>query len=851
MLPTRVWIALAAGALFYNAAQAQNTPAPAPLPPKMMLNIESQPVRGALRAFAEQTGLQVLFRSESVSLAGIRAPRVAGELSAREALDRLLANTGLKYEFVNEHTVRITSAHPLSAIQGGAKDIAEGAPSEPRATETPEEAQSPSRSSSEPRPQRVEEIVVTAEKRSERLQDVPVPVTAISADTLLDSNQLRFQDYYASVPSLSLVSSGNGNVTLTIRGVTTGAGTNPTVGVTIDDVPYGSTTALGGAFTIPDVDPSDLARIEVLRGPQGTLYGASSIGGLLKFVTVDPSTDSLTGRVQGDLNGVHNGDGLGYGFRGAINVPLGDQFAIRASGFARRDPGYVDDAALHEQGINRVDVEGGRLSALWRPSADWSLKLSALVQNATASGSSAVTLQSGLGDLQQVQLLSHVGGYHHDVRAYSATLSGEMGGVLFTSISGYSVNTNSNVSDVSSFDGFVSNLLFGVPGNALVMTNETDKVTQEFRLSSSIGHTLDWLVGAFYNHERSPTEEIDEAINPATGATAGVVFTDPFPTTYSEYAVFSDLTFHLTSRFDVQLGGRESQNRQFYEEQIAGPFDQLLGLPSPIIIPPVRTKDHAFTYLATPRFQVSPDLMVYARLASGYRPGGPNPTSTLYGLPNHYNPDKTLNYELGVKGDTNEHLFSFDGSVYYIDWKDIQLLLTDPNTGANYYTNGSRAKSEGAELSVTARPIQNLALSAWVAWNDAQLTADLPPLSSAIGVAGDRLPYSSRLSGNFALDEEFVLGNNMIGVVAGSVSYIGDRESDFAASRRQSRLVLAGYADANMRAGVRYEGWAANLFVNNVLDRRGALAVSRTAPAIFGVNYIQPRTVGLSLSKTF
>lgn len=850
-------------------------------------NIPPQELASALQTLAKQRDAQIVYRSELVNQQ--RTSGAAGDLTFEEALRQLLNGTGLTYRYLEDSAITVVPEGP--AGNGSAtvshsseqSDTLDGSPAKERKSPGGDESEgtkghqprdrlqlaqvdqgrippdsSPIRKStsgsfapkdSDGPP--LQEIVVTAEKRSERLQDVPVPVTAIGADTLVESNQLRLQDYYSIVPGLSLVSAGNGNSTLTIRGVTTGAGTNPTVGITIDDVPYGSSTALGGGFTIPDIDPSDLARIEVLRGPQGTLYGASSIGGLLKFVTVDPSTEGLTGRVQGDLNEVSNGNALGYGLRGAINVPIGDQLAIRASGFSRRDPGYVDDAALHERGINQLDVDGGRISALWRPSADWSIKLAALAQNATARGSSGVTLQAGVGDLQQVQLLRDTGGYHHDVRVYSATLTGNMGNVNFTSVSGYSVNKNTTVADVSAFDGFVSSLLFGVPGNALVTTNETDKFTQEFRLSSEIGHTLNFLLGAFYNHEHSPTNEVDLAIDPATRATTGVVFTDPFPTTYSEYAVFSDLTFHLTRRFDLQLGGRESQNKQLYQEQIVGPFDQLLGLPSPIIIPAVHTKDNAFTYLVTPRFQVSPDLMVYARLASGYRPGGPNPTSTLYNLPNRYNPDKTLNYELGVKGDTYEHMFIFDASVYYIAWKDIQLLLTDPTTGANYYTNGSRAKSEGLELSVQARPTKGLTGSAWVAWNNAKLAADLPPLSAAIGVAGDRLPYSSRFSGNLAVQEEVFLGNNVSAVAGGSVSYIGNRESDFAASHRQPRLLLAGYTDAKLHAGVRYEEWTVNFFLNNVLNKRGALAVSRTAPSIFATNYIQPRTVGLSLSRTF
>src|SRR5262249_23933181 len=157
---------------------------------------------------------------------------------------------------------------------------------------------------------------------SERLQDVPVPVTVINAQTLADTNQLRIQDYYASIPGFSVISVGIQSITLlSIRGINSDAAGNPSVGITVVDVPYGASTNAGGGTLVPDLDPYDLAHVEILRGPQGTLYGASSLGGLLKFVTVDPSTDGVSGHVESGLSGIHNGAELGYNVRGAVNVP--------------------------------------------------------------------------------------------------------------------------------------------------------------------------------------------------------------------------------------------------------------------------------------------------------------------------------------------------------------------------------------------------------------------------------------------------------------------------------------------------------------------------------------------------
>jgi outer membrane receptor protein involved in Fe transport len=243
--------------------------------------------------------------------------------------------------------------------------------------------------------------------------------------------------------------------------------------------------------------------------------------------------------------------------------------------------------------------------------------------------------------------------------------------------------------------------------------------------------------------------------------------------------------------------------------------------------------------------------MVYARLASGYRPGGPNTNSTPNPVPN-YKRDTTQNYEIGVKGSALDHALNFDASLYYIDWKDIQLQVFN---GTSIYVNGSRAKSQGVEFSVESRPRRGLTLAAWAAWNDAVLTQDFPNTgtANAVGSSGDRLPNSSRFSGALSLDQEFPLTGAMTGFVGATLSYFGDRRdvftSIFAAS--PERQYLPAYARTDLRGGARYETWTLNLFVNNATDRRGVVTggIGATNPIAF--TYIQPRTAGLSFSKAF
>ena len=697
------------------------------------------------------------------------------------------------------------------------------------------------------------EVVVTAEKRDERLQDVPVPVSAISADSLLENNLVRLEDYYSSIPGLSLTSSTFGQPSIIIRGITTGAGTltNPTVGITVDDVPYGSSTPLGGGAIVPDIDPSDLARVEVLRGPQGTFYGASSIGGLIKFVTVDPSTEALTGRLQADGNGVHNGPGAGYGLRGSINIPLSDTWAVRASGFFRHDPGYITDVLTDVRGVNREEDYGGRLSALWKPSDAISLKLGALFQDSRRYGLSGIDTGSDPEDLHQAAI-PNTGGFERKYAVYSANLNVKLGSATLTSISGYSINTMRDSVDLTSGLGSLTQSVFGeaVAGLNGAEFNKTTKFSEELRLAMSFDERFDWLLGGFYTHEYSPYEQPMLAANAATGEVVGTALLYDWWTKYEEYALFTDLTVHFTDRFDVQFGGRESASRQSSNETDSGPFVPIFeGLPSPVQYGLERMSEDAFTYLVTPRLKLSPDLMLYARLASGYRPGGPEDVASQFNLPLTYAPDKTQNYELGIKGDALDHTVSFDASLYYIDWKHIQVTVVDPTVNVAYFTNGSRAKSQGVELSGQWAPLAGLKMGAWVAFNDAKLTEAFPDNAAAYGVAGDRLPYSSRFSGNLSVDDDFPLRGAVSGFAGAVASYVGSREGEFKSSAPDltPRNEMPSYTMVNLHGGVKYETWTVNLYVNNVIDSRGILNNDHT-PYVY---LVQPRTVGLSVIKTF
>jgi len=704
----------------------------------------------------------------------------------------------------------------------------------------------------------LQEIVVTAQKRAERLQDVPVPVTAVTANTLLEQNQLRAQDFFSSLPGLDLQFI-NGRSNLAIRGITTGPATgNPVVGYTVDDVPFGSSAGLAGLFGIsPDLDPSELARIEVLRGPQGTLYGASSIGGLVKYVTVDPSTDRLSGAVSGDTHTIYGGHGPGYNVRGSINIPINEVLAVRASAFTREDPGFIDNVVTGVRGVNRIEVAGGRLAALWRPSEMLSVKVSALYQDAKTFGSSNVDVRQG--DLLQSDQFGS-GASEAKAQVYSAIVTGKIGRSELTSVSSYTSSSNFDILD---FSGAGLNFLWpsvypvGVDPAATVLRQDytTRKVSQEVRLTTPILERLDWLVGLFYTHENTPYRIRTLATNPADGAVIGVPIVWRDSLIFSEYAVFTDLTARFTDEFNVQLGARWSTNKQtlhHHEWTFAEPPEGLSSDPT--------SRDHAVTYLFTPQYKISPDHMVYARVATGYRPGGPNAVCGNqdggFDIPCQYRSDKTTNYELGAKGDFFGRTLSYDMSVYDIDWKDIQVVQVVPLGTFNYNSNASRARSRGVELSFESRPLDGLTLALWSTWTDAVLRQGFSSQIVVYGARGDRLPYSSRFSARFSADQEMRLTGDVRAFLGASISYVGDRVGEFVPTAEEAplRQKYPGYAQTDLHMGVKSEAWRVSVFFQNVADRRGVTGGGYNNQSNFDqywFNYIQPRTIGLSLERTF
>ncbi len=701
----------------------------------------------------------------------------------------------------------------------------------------------------------LEQIVVTAEKRPQSIQEVPMSISVLESSRLIDSGMSKLDDYYATVPGLSVSDRGAGRTTIIMRGISAGSEMRPTVGVMIDGAPFGSSTV---DYSIPDLDPFDIDHIEVLRGPQGTLYGTSSMGGLINFVMKKPRADYLSGHIQAGVSSTAHG-GTGYITRAGLNLPVvSDKLALRVSAFQRRDAGYVDDPGQGRHDVNQGTAKGGRISALWNLNDQWTVQASALAQNDTVDGTARVDMQSG-------SYTPVFGPYAHErlpgtdtanvkLRVYDLRLDGKLGWADFHSTSSYNQYQLVGPQDVTGTFGFFTGLVYGMPGLGVKIANNsrTGKFSQEFRLSSpEDGRALSWQGGVFYTREHTLGVQDIIAVDRTTGGDLGLgtMYGGRSPSIYKAAAAFGNATYRFSDAFDLQLGGRFSQVRQDFVNEYSGPLNG--GTSSDH----EKARYNVWTYSVSPRYHFNSDVMMYARVASGYRAGGANALLIVDQgqFSTQYKPDSLTSYEWGLKGDFADHKVTVDASLFYIDWKDIQLAEVSQISGNTYYVNASSAKSEGAGISLSWRPVEGLTIRGNTSYTHAVLTSDTPP--GTYGRTGDRLPYSPTWSGNLAADYTFPLSGMWSGNVGAGVTYVGDRMNGFTSSADAERFRLRSYTTAHLHAGVQSMHWKIQLYVKNLTDARGYLSATAqnatTGVSSYGLLLIQPRTAGVSATYSF
>ena len=701
-------------------------------------------------------------------------------------------------------------------------------------------------------------ITVTATKRVQNSRKIPVAISAVSAEQLDNLHATQFTDYAAYIPGLQFTSDGApGRTLIAIRGIAP-LSSGSTVGTYVDEVQMGS-SGLYQAATVFQLDllPDDISRVEVLRGPQGTLYGAGSMGGLVKYVTRDPDLSHTEFRIGGGVSDVSGSGDTGWDVHFGANLPLAkDKIGLRVS-YARNEiPGFIDNVANGRKDINSGSQDSARVALLWQPNDDVSLRLTALGQKIDSDNNALVALdpvtqRPRFGDLTNKVLVDEP--FSKEIGLLAATLDWNLGWADFTSATGYSNTSTNSRLDGSTQYGQVANLLLGLPDPGRAPFDQglnLHKFSQEFRLTSKPGTPFLWQVGAYYTKEdafQSQTLALlqgDGTPLPPPLAAFGTLAIIDLPSTYKETAVFGNASYQFGERFTLGAGVRYAANDQnFAQINVGG-----------VLIAPGRTpgssSENVLTWHLAPQFKLSEDALLYARIATGYQPGGPN--VALPGIPTQVDSSTLTSYELGLKSQFADHRILLDIAAFNIDWKNIQLPFVGAN-GLGYLANGGKARSQGIEVTSVFKPTDNLRLGLIGTYTDANLSSANPdPVNNPN--AGNQLPYIPKFSASVTADYFIPLSGGWTTHLGGGYRWVGNREADI---QNHSDTHLNSYGALDLNADISNEHWTVRAYLKNATDNRAYLNKTEVNDLLVGGTDriaavpIQPRTFGFEVDYLY
>lgn len=693
---------------------------------------------------------------------------------------------------------------------------------------------------------KLERVTVTATRRLEPVREVPMQINAVAADQLRDSGAKSLADYVSALPGLDLNSNGNpGYGDISMRGVTTGRQTVATVGVYVDDVAVGSSSGwVKGSKTSLDMSLLDLQQIEVLRGPQGTLYGAGAMGGLIKYVTHEPDPTLLSGSV-GLATSRLRGGSSGWTAQAVVNAPLiEDKAAVRVAAFRDRLPGHVDAVGpAAGENINRGVNQGSRVSLMWQPTSRWKIRSTYTQQDTRLEGWALVdydraTSRPSLGEGQRRLFVREP--FHSRFELLSVDIETQLGWARMNAIASAQTQRVNVVADDSAGLLPVLRDVFNLPAEAAFGTTSIDqrRRSQELRLTSPSSKRFEWLAGYYRTDERGNQPQRAESV--LTGGQLGPnLVTAELPSRYKEEAVYGNLTAKI-GNWAFTAGARVAENEQRLDQQSSG---LLLGPPSRV---EARSADDSTTYLLTAGYKFDRYSSAYLRVATGYRSGGPNTVlKDANGTPRapaFFAPDSLTSYEAGFKMDAADRRYGLELAAYRVDWKDVQQFGVV--NGIGIFLNGGEARIQGAELVGYWKAASNLQFNGSLSLIDAKLATDWTGLR---GKAGDRLPNSAKVSASFGVRQGFELAGRQASVGL-SYSHVGERSAGFVGSSSAPYYRLPAYGSLDLNFGLTVGAWRLGAYVKNSLDDDIQLGTQNGGST---VAVGSPRSVGLAASLNF
>jgi iron complex outermembrane recepter protein len=758
----------------------------------------------------------------------------------------------------------------------------------------------------------VEEIIVTAQKRSESQQSVPFSLSVVSEATLQERGDQDFKDFARSVPSLSFIDLGPGQSQLSIRGINTGlvarddTARKETVGVYLNEVPVSI------ALFNPDLDTYDVARVEVLRGPQGTLYGAGSLSGTVRMLTNQPDVREPQGSVYTLVSSTRDG-GTNYAAKGAVNLPLvTNVLAARLVGYDDYNDGYIDDIGLGRSNVNDAKKYGGRVSIKYTPNEQLMLLPMVIYQRINTGGFPLDDRQSILGTSSdpaalaalpavltrtpdpltpgQTLIGNPVGGTYEQYRqrpeglgdtfkVYSLEADYQLGWASLTSSSSYLDRDLEARRDFTYFMNsvFGAGFNYSLPASELLDQTGLATFSQELRLASTAPGRFRWITGAFYQHEaRHYTQSIfSPGFQSLTGIPADlaglgtdVLYVGQFDLRLRQTALFGEGTWNLTDKLALTGGLRWYDYSQSRDSLLQGLFNNLQTTAQT-----TSTSAHGFNPKYLLAYAVTEDALLSLQASRGFRLGGPSDPvpgicaadAAAAGISSgQFQPETLWNYELGLKTAWADRRLIVNGDVFDIEYSNLQLNRRLP-CSFTVTTNGGKARSRGVELEVSGRAATHLDITLGTAYTDAKILTTVPSLNAA---ADDRLPLAPRVTLSAAAHYTLPLRSGWSAYLDVSNQYIGSVIAYFNSLLPGSPPIdaqsnqVGGYNLLNLRIGAQNPRFEAVLFATNLLDRRADILIDRervgfiTAGAIgqdarVGAVRNQPRTLGVELKARF
>ncbi len=740
------------------------------------------------------------------------------------------------------------------------------------------------------------EIVVTAEKRSSTVQDTPISITALSGDALRNQGVAGVQGIVAAVPGLSMRTAGPGQTELELRGLSSSGGASPTVGFYLDDYTLTAPAAALVGKVVIDPDLYDLNRVEVLRGPQGTLYGSGSMGGTVKLITNQPNLDTVQGSIDGSFSSTRGG-GINGGGNAMVNVPLiTDKLAVRIVATDKYRDGWITrvvepnfPAPVNPNGFcagsgwpgcdrgnvlaitpasetphtNWEHLQGARIEVLAKPTERLTLSALALYQKIDLGGYDEYDLPPGLP------------GYHFQpnnasepisdkFQLYGLTATYDLGFADLISATAYYTRTESQTQDTAEalysllpLYGFNTSTFYTSPFNE---TDTTHQFSEELRLTSKNSGALRWTFGVFYSHFESIFAESNNL--PAFVATIpgglagnpqGVLYQANNPYYIKQYGVFGEGTYNFGGGVKLTAGARWYKFDSRANEETTGLL-ALSGNATPYLSN-FATSNNGVNPKVTLSYEHEHDLTLYATVSRGFRPGGinqqiPNPPCTLNG--ETYGPDSIWNYEVGEKAKLFGNHLTVNADVYYIHWSNVQQSVNQA-CGYPLSANAGSAQAYGPEVEINAQLTRDWAINFTGTYTHSALSSANAALQAQDPLVVPGLPllnvpkftettarvYSRPVSDTWRLSARV------------SNSYVGTTtDIDY------SYGTLPAYDIFGARVGLMNGQVSVWLFADNFTDKRAQLGInttgfSYTIPSLIRVATNQPRTIGIDLKYAY